>query len=454
MQVTRTNSGELTATVKITVSPADYNENVNKVLKDYQRKANVPGFRPGHVPFGLIRKMYGSAVFADEVNKLVSDALMSHVRDEKLDVLGQPLPNMEMTQTFDWKEDQEIDFYFDLGLSPVFDLELNDSIEIEYNRIRVSDDMLDKYIGDLRQRHGELGNTEVAGEKDVLNVHFTELDAEGNLLEGGINTHAKLMIDTIRDEEVKAGFIGVKAGDERKFNPSSALGNTTEIANMLSIPKEQAESLTSDFRVIIEEISTMIPSEMNEEFFSKVFPGEEGMDETSFREKIRIESENSFSGDSDHYFMHLAKKKLLEITPMSLPDTFMKRWLLESNEGKLAQEDIDRDYDKYSDSMKWQLIENRLIKDNHIEVEDDEVKGFVKERYLPGWKNMNLTEDIMKRLDQLADSFLESRQDEARRLIDSLYEIKITSLIKSKVKLQEKDINYEEFIKLDAVYHQ
>jgi len=454
MQVTRTNTGELTATVKITVSPADYNESVNKVLKDYQRKANVPGFRPGHVPFGMIKKMYGSAIFADEVNKLVSDALLSHIREEKLDVLGQPLPNMELTKTFDWKEEQEIDFFFDLGLSPSFELELTDSIEIDYNRIRVSDDMLDKYIADLRQRHGELGQTEIATEKDVLNVHLTELDAEGNTVENGINSHSKLMIDTIRDEEVKAGFIGIKPGDERSFNPSTALGNATEIANMLNIPREQAESLTSNFRLIVEDISTMVPAELNGEFFSKVFPNEEGLDESGFREKIRIESENSFTGDSDHYFMHLAQEKLLEITPMSLPDEFMKRWLLESNEGKLSQEDIDRDYDKYARSMKWQLIENRLIKDNQIEVEDEEVKGFVKERYLPGWRNMNLTEDILKRLDQLADSFLESRQDEARRLIDSLYEMKITALIKSKVKLNEKDITYEEFVKLDAVHHQ
>ncbi|MBK7028942.1 MAG: trigger factor family protein [Bacteroidales bacterium] len=168
MEITKESTGELTSTVKIAVSPAEYNESVNKVLKEYQRKANVPGFRPGHVPFGMIKKMYGSAVFADEVNKLVSDALSKYIADEKLDVLGQPLPNMELTQTFDWQDGKEISFYFDLAFAPEFKLVLDETVSIDYHKIIVNDDLLDKYITDLRQRYGSMGTAEVAGEKMYL----------------------------------------------------------------------------------------------------------------------------------------------------------------------------------------------------------------------------------------------------------------------------------------------
>ena len=453
MEITRENTGEMTATVKIAISPTEYIESVNKVLKDYQRKANIPGFRPGHVPFGMIKKMYGSSVFADEVNKLVSDKLNTYIQDEKLDILGQPLPNMELTPVFDWKEEKEISFFFDLGFTPKFDLSLDDSIAIDYHVIKVNEEMLEKYITDLRQRFGTMSNTEVAGAKDVLSGDFTELDAEGNFLGDGFTHNSWLMIDTIQDEEIMRSFIGVKPGDSIVFNPRKASGNATETATMLGITRDRAESLESDFRFTVNEITTTVPADLNEDFYNKVFPDAGIKDETDFREHLRAESENSFSGDSDHLFMHHAQDKLMEITPMQLPDAFLKRWLLESNEGKLTEEVLAKDYDKYVASMKWQLIENRLIKDFDVEVRDEEIKDFVRDRYLPGWRTMPLTDDLKNRLDSLADSFLETRHDEVRRIIDGLYETRIAALIKSKVKLIEKEISYEDFEKLDAVKH-
>jgi trigger factor len=453
MEITRENTGDYTATVKIAISPADYDENINKVLKDYQRKANVPGFRPGHVPFGLVKKMYGSAVFADEVNKLVSEALSNHIRDEKLDILGQPMPNTELTQTFDWNENKDIEFYFDLGLSPSFELKLDDSVEVDYHRIIVNDELLEKYITDLRQRYGSMENAEVSGEKDVLNGEFQELDTEGNIMPGGIRNSSKLMIDVIKDEETKKKFIGVKPGESIVFNPMTALGNATEIATMLSIARERAESLQSDFSFTVNEISTTVPAEMGADFYGKVFPDAGIETEEDFKAKLKAESESSFTGDSDHFFMHHAHDKLLEINPMQLPDEFLKRWLIETNEGKITAEDLEKDYDKYASSMKWQLIENRIIKDFNIEVGDEEIKEYIKDRYLPGWRTMSLTEDILERLDSLANNYLETKHEDVRRILDGIYEIKVSTVIKSKVKLVEKEISYEEFVKLDAERH-
>jgi len=453
MEISREKTGDMTATVKIAVTPAEYNENVNKVLKDYQRKANIPGFRPGHVPFGMIRKMYGSAVFADEVNKLVSEALNNYIQEEKLDILGQPMPNMELTKTFDWQDGNEIEFFFDLGFAPEFELKLDESVEIDYYNIKVNDEMLDKYIEDLRQRYGSLGTAEVAGEKDVLTGEFVELDAEGNPLENGIVHSSKLMIDTLKDEETRNSLIGIKSGETVVINPDKAVANVSEIATMLGIDREVAAELKSDFRFTVGEISAMVPAAMEEEFFNRVFPGGNITAEADFRERLREDSEKSFTGESDHFFMHLVQDKLMELTPVSLPDEFLKRWLIESNEGKITAEDLEKDYDKYAASMKWQLLENRIIRDFDINLSDEEIKEVVKERYLPGWRNMTLNDELLQRLDKLAESYLESRQDEVRRLIDSLYEVKIAGLLKTKVKLNFKEVGYEEFVKMESERH-
>jgi trigger factor len=453
MEITRENTGELTATIKMVISPADHNENITKILKDYQRKANVPGFRPGHVPFGMIKKLYGQAVFADEVNKLVSDKLHQYITDEKLDILGQPLPNTTLTPEFEWKEGQDIEFYFDLGFAPSFDVVLDSNLAIDYHVIKVDTTMVDKYVDDMRQRFGTLTNIETAGAKDVLLGEFAELDADGNILENGIVHSSRITIDLITDAEIKNMLIGAQKDEVKVFNPLKATGNVTETAAMLGITKEEAEDLESDFSFTIDEISTMSPSEMDEEFFEKVFPGIGILTEEEFRNKIRNEAEKAYIGDSDHLFSHHMQERLVETNNFAIPDEFMKRWLLESNEGKLTAEDIERDYDKYAESMKWQLIENKIILESGIQVGDEEIKDYVKDYYIQGWRTMQLPEDIMDRLESLAVSFLKDKPTEVRRIIESLYSQRVAAYVKSKVTLVEKEISYEEFTKIDTEKH-
>jgi len=453
MEITRENTGELTATVKMVISPADHKESVTKILKDYQRKANVPGFRPGHVPFGMIKKLYGSAVFADEVNKLVSDNLNRYIVDEKLEILGQPLPNMDLTTQFSHEDEKDIEFFFDLGLAPQFDVVLDENIAVDYHVIKVDDTMIDKYVDDMRQRFGTTTNPETAGEKDVLFGDFKQLDVDGNVLEGGISHSSRLSIDTIADEELKAKLIGSMAGDTVIFNPMKATRTSVEVAAMLGIDKAEAEGLQSDFSFAITEITTMSPADMNEDFFGKVFPESGITTEKDFRNKIQDESEKAFVADSDHLFAHHSQEKLVESVNIPLPDAFMKRWLFESNEGKLSEEEIERDYHKYAEGMKWQLIENKIIKEAGIEVADQEIKDYVKDYYLQGWRTMQLTDDLMDRLETIADSFLKDKPSETRRIIDSLYGQRVTAYVKSKVKLVQKEISYDEFIKLDAEKH-
>jgi trigger factor len=453
MEITRENTGELTATIKMVISPSDHQENVTKILKDYQRKANVPGFRPGHVPFGMIKKLYGGAVFAEEVNKLVSDKLHQYISDEKLDILGQPLANTEKTQEHSFTEGQDMEFYFDLGFAPSFDVVLNDTLAIDYHVIKVDETMVDKHLVDLAQRFGELANKEVAEEKDVLFGEFVQLDEEGNVLEDGITHSAKVAIDLISDNDVRSKMIGAKVGDEIVFNPLKATGNEVEASAMLGISKEEVVEIETDFRYHINEISAMVPAEMDAALFEKVFPGVGIETEAEFRNKIRNESEKSFIPDSNHLFTHHLQEKLIETTNISLPDEFMKRWLIESNEGKLTAEDLEKDYSKYADSMKWQLIENKIIINEGINVSDEEIKDTVKDYYWQGWRTLQLSEDLLEKLETMAEKFMHDKPNEIRRLTDSLYMQKIAEVVKSKVTLVEKEISYDEFMKIDAEKH-
>lgn len=454
MQITRENTGELTATIKIVLSPSDYNDNVNKILKDYQRKATVPGFRPGHVPFGMVKKLYGSAVFADEINKTLTEKLTTYIQDENLAILGQPLPNTERTSTFDWKEEKDIEFYFDLGLAPEFVLNIDNNLAIDYHRIKATDAMVESYIEDLRQRNGKFVKSETVGEKDSMFGVFDELDGDGNLIEGGITNQSRLLLSVITDESVRDNFVGKKTGESVDFNPVKSIPNLTEVSAMLGIDSKKAMHLDSVFRFTINEISHVEPAELNEDFYSKIFPAMEIKDEKDFREAVRKDSEKAFVENSDHYFMHSVKDKLLEITQMDMPDTFLKKWLVENNEGRLSAEEVEKDYSKYAEAMKWQLIENRIIKEFDLKVDDQELKDAVKDYYLPGWRGMELNTGLLDRLEGMAKNFIDNNSEEVRHLMDSLYDKKIAMVVKGKVTLLEKEVSYEEFLALDAAKHQ
>ena len=453
MEITRENTGELSATVKMVISPADYSEKVNKILKDYQHKANVPGFRPGHVPFGMIKKLYGSTIFAEEVNKLVSENLNNYLTDENLRIIGQPLPNTALTPLFDWKDEQDIEFFFDLGLSPSFEVVLDENIAIDYHLIKADDHMVEKYITDMRKRNGKTINSETAGENDVLSGDFKELDNEGNVKEGGITHLAKIAIDMISDKEVNQKLIGTRIGDIVIFNPLKATGNAAETASMLGITKKEAENLESDFLFTVNEISAIVPAEMDTDFFNTVFPDTGISSEDEFRKKVSLEFKISFIPDSDHLFSHHVQEKLTQTISIPLPDNFIKRLLLETNEGRLSQEQVEKDYDKYAMGMRWELIENMIIKEADIHVEDQEVKDIVKDHYLQGWRTMPLDEEFSNRLDAIAEKFIKDKPSEAGRILDSLYQQRLIAYVKTKVKLVEKEISYDEFLKIDAEKH-
>ncbi|MCB9024649.1 MAG: trigger factor [Lentimicrobium sp.] len=448
MNIELQHTGDLTATVKIDLSPADYEEKVMKVLRDYQRKAQMPGFRPGKVPFGLTKKMYGQAVTADEINKLLGESLENFIKEQNLNILGNPLANMEKTPQVDFTEAADLTFYFDLGLSPEFDLKVDANAGVVYHKIEVSDEIAKNYLEDMRRRNGELAEVEVSEKGDLVKGDFAELDADGNVMAEGITSTGSVNPELFKDETIAALFVGKKIGDIIRFNPMQASGNVTDVAAMLGIDKERAEGLNAEFNFTVTSISHMVPAEVNADFFEKVYPGTEIKDEAELLEQIKKDAAQSFVGESEKKFFNDAVKVLMEQSDIQLPDEFLKKWLIDVNQDKLTPEHIEEHYEDYAKSMRWQLLENRMIHEYGISVSEEEIKDVFRNYFRrPGSSEMD--EDTKMRIDSIVDSFMKNKED-VRRINDQLFEQKLLSLLKEKMEPKEVSVSYEEFAKLAA----
>jgi trigger factor len=445
MNITKENTSDLTAIIKLELKEEDYQDQVKSALKDYQRKANIPGFRQGKVPFGMINKMYGNAVLAEEINKKVSDSLNQYIVDEKLDILGYPLPNTEKTTTVDFDNQKEFEFFFDIGFTPKFELTLNDKIKVNYYNILANDEVVEKYLNDLRSRHGKTSNPETIEETDVLKGEFVELDENDNEVENGIQCQAAMALKTIKLKTELKKLVGEKVGDSVKFNPLKATKSAVDTATMLGITTEEAEKIETKFNFTITEISRTETAELNEEFFKLVYPQETIETEEQLREKIKKDAEVSFVAESDRQFMNNTVEELVKLANITLPDEFMKRWIVENGQGKMTAEQVEGQYENYSKSLKWQLIEAKLVKEHDIQVGEEDVKNQIKGYFSSMQENQD--EETEKRMNEIVDSIMKN-EEEVKRIYDQLYDTKLLEVFKSTIKQVKKKINYEEFVKL------
>ncbi len=449
MKITKEENGDLTALLSLKVEESDYSDKVKKTLNQYRKSANIPGFRPGKVPFGMIKKMYGEAVTADVVSNLIGEELDKYIRDEKLDILGQPLPNNEKQQLIDFKNDTEFSFFYDIGLKPEINLELNDKIKITRYEIEVDDDTVEKYIMDIRTRFGEQSNPEKVEDGDLVMGSISQLDEEGNVMEGGIQKDISISLEKIKLKTIKNKFIGKKKGDSVVFNVKKAFKDDVEVASLLAITREEAEKLTSDFKFEIKDISRITPAEMNEELFSKVYEHDNIKTEEELRERVRRDVEESFKAEGDRKFFSDVTKELIKITDLNLPDEFLKRWIIESNmreteDKRISPEELESQYDSYRDTLRWQLIEEYLVQQNELYVTQDEIRERVKE--ILGLQAFGGdTENNEAILNQVTDSVMQN-QEEVKRVTDQILEQKLTKLFHDKIKVTNKKISYDDFV--------
>ena len=448
MNITRENIDELNAILTVSIEKNDYEATVNDVLKNYRKKANMPGFRPGMVPAGLIKKMYGKAALAEEVNKILSKSLNDYIQNEKLNILGEPLPNDEKQEKIDWENQSDYNFVFDVAVAPELTVKLDNETVIPYFSIVADDEMVSKQMDAYVSRFGENKVVDAVEDKDSVRGNFVQLDEAGNALEGGIAAEKVVIaIDLMKLEDVKASFIGKKAGDILVFDPIKTYENKHEVSHMLNISHEEAEVLSGDFSFTIEEVLRFEKPELNEETFKKVF-GEESTiaTEEEFKAKVKAEIEDNFSYSSNYKFAIDSRDALVKNIPFELPETFLKRWIKATNE-KMTDEQIENDFDNFMLDLKWQLIKDRIVKDNELKITEEDVRALAKEMAMMQFRQYGLNSVSDEHLDNYATHML-SNEEERRKLVSRKQEDVIIAAIKDKVTLDMKDISYEEFNKM------
>jgi len=447
MEIIREKIDDLNAVLKVKIVKADYSDNVEKVLRDYRRKANIKGFRPGMVPIGLIRKMYGIAVKIDEINKSVSENIRKYLADEKLEILGDPLPRADDQQTVNFETQDDFTFSFELGLAPAVELGISKKNNVSEYSIAVNDKMKNDYASNYARRFGQFMKEEISEDKDIIKGQITAIDNEGNVKAEGIRVEeSTLAIDIIRDEEIKKAFTGRKVSDIIDFDLRKAFPNENEVAGLLKMKKEDISNAEGMFRFTISEITRFHPAEINQELFNRIYGEGIVNSEEEFMKKIEDEISASLKNESGHKLMQDIRKLTIEKTEMALPEDFLKRWLLKVNE-KTTSEEIEKEFDSFRQDLKWQLIRNKVAKDNDVKITKEELQKEAEKITRYQFQQYGLFYANDEQISNYAKETLK-REDDAKRIADKILEEKIIEKLKDHVTIEEKNVTVEEFNKL------
>ena len=446
MNIVRKDLDQNNAIVTLRIEKVDYAEKVDKMLRDYRKKANIPGFRPGMVPAGLVKKMYGKAVLAEEINKLVSDSLYNYIRENNINTLGEPLPNETEQQPIDFDNQEDFEFVFDLGIAPEFEVELTKKDKVKFYTIAVSDEMIENQLKSYTGRYGKYIQEEVVEEKDMLKGELLEL-ANGKVNESGIKVQDAALTASYMKDEQKALFVGAKKGDVITFNPTIAFENEAEISSLLKISKDEAKTITSDFQLKIESITRYHESAIDQELFDKVYGEGVVKSEEEFRAKIKENIQDSLVSDSEYKFGVDAQEMLVaKFDSLTFPDTFLKRWVLSSNEN-LTPETLNADYSKMIADLKWHLIKDKLAKSSDIKVEAADVEEYAKKiakAQFAQYGMIGMDDEIIA---NYAKDMMK-KEDTLKNMIDKVAEEKVFTIVKEAVKLDNKEVSIEEFNKM------
>ena len=448
MQVTKENRDELTAVIRIGVEKPDYEKQVEQKLKEYKRQANMPGFRPGMVPMGMIRRMYFKPVLLEEINKLVSESLTKFIEDEKLNILGEPLTSREEQKEVDFDNQESFEFAFDIAIAPQIEINISNKDKLPYFLIDADNELIDKHAESYASQYGEMTSGEEVEEEDVVKGNLSQMSPGGGITEGGISVeNATLSMRVIKDEEIKKQLTGSKIGEVLLIDLRKAYPSDAELAQLLGIKKEEIENESMSFQLTIEEISRWKKAELNQEFFDRAFGEGEITSEEEFRNRLKEEIEKAYAQNSDYKLFLDTKARMIEKVKAELPEDFIKRWLLESNQNKLTEEELEKDFPKVKDDLKWQLIQDAIIKQFELKVEPGEVEELAKQQVLMQFRQYGMANVPDEHLNNYAGEMLKKEQ-ERRRLYEQKFQEKITHLVKETVKLEEKKVKEEEFSKL------
>lgn len=436
MNIQKEQIDELNAIVKVAITKDDYSDKVDKILKDYKKQANIPGFRKGQVPMGLIKKQYGKAVLVDEVNKLLQDNLNKYLTEEKLDVLGNPLPKQQ--DNFNW-DGEDFSFEFELGLAPSFEVALKTKKPVIHYKIVADKKMIDEQVDRIRKQYGKLISKSRIGKNDELTGIFKNE-------EEGIDHKSTLEMSKLKSKKAIDGLLGKKAGDTVILKTKGLFKEDYFLSGALGIQRDKAEKLNIEVSFAIEEINERESAALDQELFDKLFGKDVITSEKELRERIKEDSEKQFEQQADQKLLNDVTERLIETIKFDLPAGFLKKWIQTTGERPLSEEEANDEYEKSEKGLRYQLIEGKIIKDNGVEIKFDELKefakGFIKSQ-MAQYGQLNPQEE---ELDNIASRVL-SNQEEVKRLSEQLMSQKLLALYKEKANLKKKEVTYDNFVK-------
>ena len=436
MNITKEQIDDLNAVVKVAITKEDYQDKVKSILNDYRKQANIPGFRKGHVPMGLIKKQYGKAVLVDEVNKLLQDNLNKYLTEEKLDVLGNPLPKQQ--DNFDWDQGK-LYFEFELGLAPDFEVSLKTKKPLTYYKIVADKKTVNEQILRIQKQYGKLVRKPKVGKKDEVTGTFRSETEE-------IDNKSTIELDKIKSKKTLDGLLEKKVGDIITLKTKDLFKEDYLLSSVLGISQEKADKLKIEVSFTIEEINERETAKLNQELFDKLFGKDTIKSEKELQERIKKDSEKQFEQQSDQKLLNDITEYFIKNTKFDLPSKFLTKWIQITGEQPLSDEQANEEYEKSEKGLRYQLIEGKIIKDNDIQIQFDELKefakGFIKSQMVQ-FGQLNPQEE---ELDTIATRVL-GNQDEVKRLSEQLMSQKLLTLYKEKANLKTKEVTYENFIK-------
>lgn len=445
MNIVQENIDALHAVLKVKLSPEDYKPQVDTAIRQVKKKVSMPGFRPGHVPESLVRKMYGKSVLADELNKIVANSVDKYITDNNLQVLGNPLPKPENDFAMNWEQPADFEFAFEMALAPSVNLALPPAHTFTTYDIQVDEKTIDEEIDKLARRFGNYTSPETADVECSVYGTFRELDGNGAPLEGGLTNQAFMMINKVGDETSRNKFMGVKTGDQVVFNPVAAIKIEEEVKYLLGIRDGNVQDYNKDFSFTVERINRVEKAEFNQAFFDQVYGEGSVTDLAGFREKIKGEIAQGYTYEAENSLKHEVEDVLLKEANLHLPDEFLQRWLKQTNE-KITDEQLAREYHQYARDLKWRLIENKIYADQQMQINNEEIESFARtmilDQYMRYGQAHMLDEDKLK---ELTARYLKNPES-VQRVVESLSGRKVFEYLNQIVSKDVKKVSHDEFV--------
>jgi trigger factor len=445
MHIEKENTGLLTAKLKLNIHEADYKPKWEESLKNYRKRAAMPGFRPGNAPMSLIKKKFGKNILAEELNDLINRSLQDYLVENKIAYLGNPLPTDSEGAGGNWDEPADFSFEYEIGLAPEFKISLDPAKKYIRYKVVLDEAFIDERVKDLARRYGKLSDPEVSEDGDLLLGTFIQLDENDQILAGGIFNDSTVTIETVTDADTKAKLIGLKIGNEVVVNPHHVSRSHDDLAKMLGITHHDVHHLHGNFMFRVKEVKRLTPTEVDQNLFDKIFGKDAVKDEADFRGRIRADFERRMERDAERLFNNRLVEETIDQVNPELPDEFLKRWLMASGNADVTGDELDREYPRYARALRWQLIEQRVAVDNNIRITEDDLKQHAKAAIAAQYAQYGIPMDD-EQLEPLAANALANEKDR-KEIVETILEGRVVEALTGMVYATEQSISYEDFIK-------